>query len=72
MFERIGVTDCLVGTPEQYAAVAVGLGTDPAYRDSISRKIRAAAGRLFEDRSAVTALEAFLRQAEGNMGAFRV
>lgn len=71
MFQQMGVTDCLVSTPQQYAATAVRLGTDPAYRDSISRKILGAAGRLFEDRSAVTALEDFLRQAVREIAARR-
>jgi uncharacterized protein (TIGR03032 family) len=60
---KMGWTDCVVASAEQYIELAVRLGTDEAYRESIRARIRATSGRLFEDLEEVHALESFLVEA---------
>ena len=48
------------GAPED---LAVRLGTDIEYRESIRRRIRSASSALFENPGGLRQLEAFLRQA---------
>lgn len=58
-YRQIGVTDCIAGSPEEYIAIAVRLGTDRVFRSSIRNRIMAAAQRLFDDSQYVRELEMF-------------
>jgi CRISPR-associated protein Csy1 len=59
MLEIIGLPELIAGNDEDYAAIALRLGRDRAWRDDLSRRIVAARGRLFDDRTPVAALAAF-------------
>jgi predicted O-linked N-acetylglucosamine transferase (SPINDLY family) len=63
MYRAMQVMDCVAGTPDEYVEIALRLATDAGYREAIGAKIRAAAGRLFEDLDAVRELERFLQWA---------
>jgi len=63
MYRAMQVLDCVAGTPEEYVEIALRLGTDADYRRAVGEKIRAAAGRLFEDLEAVRELERFFEAA---------
>lgn len=62
-YKLMGVDDCVARDHAHYVELALRLGTDPAWRDRISRRIREAAAVLFEDKASVRALEAFLSEA---------
>ena len=47
-------------------AIAAGLAYDPAWRADIRRRVGAGKHRLFRDRTAIAALEAFLDRAVRN------
>ncbi len=59
--QRIGVTDTLAASPEEYVESAVRLGTDSAFNQAVRRKILAANHVLYEDDAAVRAIEDFFR-----------
>lgn len=58
-YRRIGVMDCVADSPARYAEIAVALGSDRAARATVSAKILAAGEALYEDESALRALEDF-------------
>ena len=64
-YRKMGMMDCVAATPEEYADIAVRLGTDQEYRESIRARIRSAAGVLFEDLESVREFERFLLMAVG-------
>ena len=66
MLEQIGLPELITDTPEAYASLAIKLGSDAAYRQKISEKLRTASPRLFEDATGVKALEQFLSTAQPN------
>jgi predicted O-linked N-acetylglucosamine transferase (SPINDLY family) len=62
-YKLMGVDDCVARDHAHYVELALRLGTDPAWRDLVSRRIREASAVLFEDAASVRALEAFLSEA---------
>jgi predicted O-linked N-acetylglucosamine transferase (SPINDLY family) len=52
-YRKMGLTDCVAATPEQYIEMAVALGTDAERRAEVVEKIRLASPALFEDLQAV-------------------
>jgi predicted O-linked N-acetylglucosamine transferase (SPINDLY family) len=65
LYKEIGVEDCIAGSPEQYAEIAVRLARQPDYRRSVSERISARCGQLFDRPDTGVALgEALLRIAE--------
>jgi uncharacterized protein (TIGR03032 family) len=60
LYQKMGLMDCVVETPDEYVDLTVRLGTDREYRQSISRKIQDKCGVLFEDPAEVRELERFL------------
>lgn len=62
-YRRMGVTDCVVDTPEAYAELAVRLGTEPDFRDAVRARILGASAALYEDSTAVRELEGFFVEA---------
>ncbi|MEW6587016.1 MAG: tetratricopeptide repeat protein, partial [Nitrospirota bacterium] len=56
----LGVTETVVSTVDDYVSLAVRLGQDPEYRETLSRKISANKHRLYGDKRCITALEEFL------------
>jgi protein O-GlcNAc transferase len=62
-YNKMGITDCIVGNPEQYVDIAVRLGTDPEFRDQVSSKILDKQVILWEDAEVIREFERFFRQA---------
>jgi predicted O-linked N-acetylglucosamine transferase (SPINDLY family) len=62
-YQRMGVTEAIASTPEEYVRLAVRLGTEPEARRALSRKIREANAVLYDNVESVRDLEAFLHQA---------
>jgi predicted O-linked N-acetylglucosamine transferase (SPINDLY family) len=58
-YQKMGLSACIAHTPEEYVKIALKLGTDPAYRATISRQITEAHSLLFEDMNSVREMEAF-------------
>ena len=52
-YKKMGFSDCVASTPEQYIDIAVALGTDAKFRAEVVEKIRRASPVLFEDMEAV-------------------
>ena len=62
ILKRIGVPELVAADEAQYAALAVRLVRDPAYRDGIRRRIADGRSRLYGDTAPIRALEDFLAQ----------
>jgi predicted O-linked N-acetylglucosamine transferase (SPINDLY family) len=62
-YKKMGVLDCVANDPDHYVDIAVKLGTDKEYRETIRSKILGSCDVLFEDAEAVRELEEFVREA---------
>jgi protein O-GlcNAc transferase len=62
-YKLMGLADCVAKDVADYVAIAVRLGTDPAWRAAVSARIRDTAGVLYENVETVRALEDFLVDA---------
>jgi protein O-GlcNAc transferase len=62
-YKLMGLADCIARDMADYVAIALRLGTDPAWRATVSRRIRDASGVLYENADTVRALEDFLVDA---------
>jgi predicted O-linked N-acetylglucosamine transferase (SPINDLY family) len=60
ILRRLGLHELVARDAEQYAALAVRLCRDPAYRAALSARIAASRHLLFEDVAPIRALEDFL------------
>ncbi|MCA9116556.1 MAG: hypothetical protein KDA79_15840, partial [Planctomycetaceae bacterium] len=63
VLERLGVTDTIAGSAEEYVRLATGLATSPQWRNRISREISEATPQLFEAPVSTASLERFLLAA---------
>ncbi|HKE40969.1 MAG TPA: tetratricopeptide repeat protein [Casimicrobiaceae bacterium] len=63
MLKLIGVEELIATDVEDYLRIANRLCGDPAWRASLSQRIRERCGRLFDDAEPIAALEAFYRDA---------
>lgn len=63
MYAAIGLDAGVATSPQDYVARALALGGDPAHRERIATRLRTDASILFENRAAVTQLEAFFADA---------
>jgi protein O-GlcNAc transferase len=61
-YAKMEMSDCVAGTPEEYAQLAVRLGTEVHYRRSIAAKINERSGVLFENHEMAKALGDFLME----------
>lgn len=59
ILKMLGVTETIAENREDYIKIAVRLGVDPDWRDSIREKINQCHGNLYEDQGAVRGLEGF-------------
>jgi len=55
-YRRMGLLDCVADSAASYVEKALGLGTDKAYREQVSRRIREASPALFDDAEAAVEL----------------
>jgi protein O-GlcNAc transferase len=62
-YQQMNVLDCVAADPSQYIEIAVRLGTDRNFRESVRQKILAAGDSLFEDDTAVRDIERFFEEA---------
>jgi len=62
-YRQMGLSDGVADSAEAYIDKALHIGTDPAYRATLSAQLSAACGVLFEDREAVTELADFFEAA---------
>ncbi|MBF2009305.1 MAG: glycosyl transferase family 1 [Chlorogloeopsis fritschii C42_A2020_084] len=60
--KMIGVTDTIAQNEAEYIEIAVKLGLDSAWRNSIAEKIKERHNLLFDDKDCVEGLEAFYKQ----------
>lgn len=60
LYEQLEITETIASSPNDYAKIAIRLGTDPAWRSEVSAKISARSERLFGDHAAVDAFADFL------------
>jgi protein O-GlcNAc transferase len=60
MLKRMGVTDTIADTVDDYVSIAVRLGRDPAWRTELKQQISQNKHRVYRDSSAIAALEDFL------------
>lgn len=63
LYGKMGWTDCIVDSAEQYIGLAVRLADDRSYHASVAERIRAASPVLFEDMDEVRDLESFIQRA---------
>jgi predicted O-linked N-acetylglucosamine transferase (SPINDLY family) len=61
LYRRVGVTDTVVGSPDEFVKVAVSLATCPEKRADLCRRIGERSHVLFENPDDVRSLEEFLR-----------
>jgi predicted O-linked N-acetylglucosamine transferase (SPINDLY family) len=61
-YQQMGVTDCIVHTPEGYVEQALRLAQDSHYRTDVQTRIREASAALYEDMAMVAEFQQFLRQ----------
>lgn len=60
-FRKMGLTNCVASTPEEYVTIAVRLGTDADFRKDVTRLIEEKSDVLFEDAQAVREYERIFR-----------
>jgi predicted O-linked N-acetylglucosamine transferase (SPINDLY family) len=68
MLQRMGITETIANTPEEYIELAVHLGQNTPYREQLRERIRQRCALLFDDRTCVRALEDFYRSLVGSRG----
>jgi predicted O-linked N-acetylglucosamine transferase (SPINDLY family) len=62
ILNMLGVTETIAQTEAEYIDIAVRLGLDPAWRNSIVQRMIERHSYLYEDKTCVAALEAFYRR----------
>ena len=67
-YQQMDFTDCVAESPEQYIKIAVKLGTDKKYRQTIQQKIADNRSILYENMTAVQEIEDFLISAFAEKG----
>jgi len=63
ILERMGVTETIANSPNDYVAIAVRLAREPSWRASLQRQIEANRDRVYRDDACIAALETFLNAA---------
>ncbi len=64
--KQMGVLDCVAQSRQEYVQIALRLGTDADYRETVRKKILAAGSLLFECGTGIRELEEFLKRAVRN------
>ncbi len=62
-YRKMGLSDCIAGSPREYVDLAVRLANDTAWRQAMQNRILAAKHVLFEDRQSLNEIEDFLQAA---------
>lgn len=61
-YKLMGLDDCVARDPADYVDRAVRLGTDPALRAQVRRRILERCGVLFDDEASIRAIERFFQE----------
>jgi len=64
-YRKMGMMDCVAESPGEYVDIAIRLGTDPAYRESIKEKILEKNATLYDDGGVVQELSEFFKKVTG-------
>jgi predicted O-linked N-acetylglucosamine transferase (SPINDLY family) len=59
LYRSVGIEDLISSSPQEYADIAVRLGSDSAFRNDLRARILSAASLVFGNRAAVEQLETF-------------
>ncbi len=70
-YQRLGLTDCIAVDAADYVRIAVRLATEPAWREQVCARIRAASHVLFENEAVIGELEQFFGEAVARARAAR-
>jgi protein O-GlcNAc transferase len=68
MYRKMGILDCIANGAADYVDIAVRLGCDREYADTVRSRIRDRSAVLFEDRRVVEEFERFFLHALRNAG----
>jgi predicted O-linked N-acetylglucosamine transferase (SPINDLY family) len=60
LYRQMGLTDCIAKDLDEYVAIALRLGTDPAYRADVRGRILSRKHLIYANAGAVRELECFL------------
>ncbi|HYV38115.1 MAG TPA: tetratricopeptide repeat protein [Gemmataceae bacterium] len=63
LYKQMDMLDCVAGSRQEYVELALRLGTDRGFRQTIHEKILARNGAVFENSAGIRDLERFFRQA---------
>jgi predicted O-linked N-acetylglucosamine transferase (SPINDLY family) len=63
ILRRMGVTETLARSLDEYVALAGRLAREREWRESVGARVAANKHRVYRDRSCITALEEFLEEA---------
>lgn len=61
-YKKMGFTDCVARTEEEYVQIAVRLGTDSTYRENVKQKILATNDVIWEDMEVIREFERCFEQ----------
>jgi predicted O-linked N-acetylglucosamine transferase (SPINDLY family) len=61
-YQKMGMMDCVANSSQEYINIALRLGTDSSYRDTIKAQILTTNQVLYENREAVQELEQWLQK----------
>jgi predicted O-linked N-acetylglucosamine transferase (SPINDLY family) len=63
ILRMMGMPETIASTIDEYVALAVRMGADPAWRMALKDRVAIDKERLYRDRTCIAALEAFLERA---------
>jgi predicted O-linked N-acetylglucosamine transferase (SPINDLY family) len=63
MYRKMGITDCIASSADEYVEIALALGTDPSFNRDVKAKIAARRSVLFEDIQVTREFERFFEVA---------
>ncbi|HKX06979.1 MAG TPA: hypothetical protein VJN67_02240, partial [Stellaceae bacterium] len=63
ILERMGITDTIAESLDDYVSIAQRLGGDPAWRNDVKRRMTQQKHRVYRDHECIAALETFLERA---------
>ncbi len=64
LYRRIGVMDCVAGTPEEYVDLAIRIASDQGYRNTLRTRILERSAVLYRDPDLVSQMTALLQRLE--------
>ncbi|OFZ99724.1 MAG: hypothetical protein A2Z44_11295 [Betaproteobacteria bacterium RBG_19FT_COMBO_58_11] len=62
MYQKMGISDCVASSSEAYVNIALRLGNDAAFRQTIKNNILAKKSVLFEDENVISEFSRFFEE----------